>query len=261
MVKTLGDSVAHYAGLIAGVLPVDLLKSEVARAAGDGSCSHCSAAESFLNLLRSVKTCAHILHVLPLAADSACARIAACDSLAEDGEVGFNAEVALSARHADSEAGNNLVKDKQRAVLAAETFNALIEFLGKGSCSALGTDRLNENGSGAAAKLVFAKLPFKVVQIVREKFLSISHETDGNAVSLSKLCSGDTDTVAELIRPAVVCAAHFKDIFFLGGKPCNAAGNHAGLGSRTEHTEHINGWNGVGNLLCKLIFKLMEKSG
>ena len=129
MVKTLGDSVAHYAGLIAGVLPVDFLKSEVARAAGDGSCSHCSAAESFLNLLRSVKTCAHIFHVFSLAAESACSGVAAGDDLAENGQVGFNSEVALCAGHADSESGNNLVENEKCAVLAAESFNALVEFL------------------------------------------------------------------------------------------------------------------------------------
>ena len=261
LLETCGDPVAHETGLVAGVGLLHLLEHGVAGNAAERVSGHGAAAECLMYLLRAVKACAEILHVFSLTAESACAGVAARDDLAEYGQVGRNAEVALSAVHADSECGNDFIEYKQCAVLAAKGLNALAEVLVNGSGAALGADGLEHNGSGAALESVCAELSLKVVQVAGEEFLGILEAEAGNAVSLSPLGAGDADAVAELIAPAVISAAHLEYLPFAGGKASDTDSGHAGLGARAEHTEHINIGDKVDYLLAEFVLILMEKAG
>ena len=112
-----------------------------------------------------------------------------------------------------------------------------------------------------AAELVESELFLKIVKIVRSSLLNEHEAVERNTVSLCELGAVYADTVSHLIGPAVVSAAHLYDVLMLCSKSRDTSRTHASLGARAHHTEHINGFNAVGNLFGELVLKLVEKSG
>ena len=261
LLQTGGQAITHLTGNLAGVILFNFFHGIVAGNAGDGRGSQRAAHKRLVDFGIAVQTSAEIFHIFSLAADAARARVAAGNHFTEDGQVRRYAEVALGARHTDTETGNNLIKNQQRTVFAAKTLYALIEVLIQRTGAAFGTYRLNKDRSGAASELVHAQLSFQIIQIIGEEFLGVLEDIKRNAMRLGEFGTGDTDTVAELIAPAVVSAAHFQDIFIFGSKSCHTNRRHARLGARTEHTEHIDRRHIVDNLFGKLVFILVEQTG
>ena len=130
LLQTLGQTIAHAAGLLAGVPLLDFADGRVAGAAGNGGRGHGAAAEGFGNLLPAlVETGAQVLHAVPVPADSARSGVAAGNDLAKNREVGVDAEEALGPVDADAEAGNDFIEDEQSPVLVGQALAALNEFL------------------------------------------------------------------------------------------------------------------------------------
>ncbi len=70
-----------------------------------------------------------MLHAVPVPADSARSGVAAGNDLAENREVGVDAEEALSPVNADPEAGYDFIENEQGPVLVGQALAALNEFL------------------------------------------------------------------------------------------------------------------------------------
>ena len=211
-------------------------------------------------LLPALDPGGEVFHVLLLPADAPGAGIAAGHDLAEDGEVGVDAEVALGSRRPQPEGGNHLVEDEQGAVLAAEPFHLAVEFKVERASAAFGADRLHEHRGGAPAQLVPAQLPLQVVEVVGEKLLGVFKNVPGDAGRLRPLGAGNADAVGQLVAPAVVGAAHLQDVLFPRGQAGDPKRHHAALGARVEHAEHLHRGHELTDLLRQLVFILVEQS-
>jgi len=58
----------------------------------------------------------------------------------------------------------------------------------------------------------------------------------------------------------VISTAHLEDILFASGKSCDTDCAHASLSTRTEHAEHVDRGDTVGDLLAEFVLCLMEKT-
>ena len=137
IVKTVNKSVSHLTCNLASISLFNLADNGVACATRDRCGSHGAAAHCLMYFLTFgfIKACAEILHNFSVAADAACTRIAACDNLTEDGDIGINSVIALSTGKTDTEACYNFVANKKCAVLAAKSLNALREiFINRACC-------------------------------------------------------------------------------------------------------------------------------
>ena len=174
LLNTIDEPVAHKSCLFTGIGSFDLANCMITCNARKRSCRHCAAAHCLFNLLaRRVESCAEVSHNISVSADSACSGISAGNDFAENCKIGINSEIALSTGKSDSEACNNLVEYKKCAVFMAECLCSLYKFLAQRSCSALGTDRLNEYACRAARKLILLELSFKVIEVIREELVRV----------------------------------------------------------------------------------------
>ena len=262
LIDALDELVSALAGDLAGISLLDLADGGVAGEGGDGSGSHGAAAHGLLDLLaRRVEACAEVFHDVSVTGNAACARITTGDDFTEDGEVGVDAVVALCAGHADAETGDDFVTDEECAVLAAEGLDALDELFGDGTRCGLGADGLDVDSSGAAVELVEPEFLLEVLKVAGEEFLGVFEDEGRDAAGLEVAGAGDTHAPCQLIGPAVVGAAHLQDVFLAGGKTGNTDCAHAGLSTRTEHTEHVDRGNAVSDLFAELVLVLVEQTG
>ena len=82
----------------------------------------------------------------------------------------------------------------------------------------------------------------------------------GHALGHDALGARDSHSVGQLIRPAVVSAAHFQNIFLPCFQPGDPGGAHGGLCSRPQHPEHLHRGHQIGDLFRQLILILVEQS-
>src|SRR5687767_7455903 len=107
-----------------------------------------------------------MLHHLAAAAQSTSHRIAARDALAEHGQVGLHAEIALSAAHAEAESGHDFIEDQQRAELITQLADTRVEVTRYGARTAFRAKRLKDHGGSPTAKLVEHQQAAKLTEIV-----------------------------------------------------------------------------------------------
>ena len=158
--------------------------------------------------LASLQSRSQEFHELFFPSESAGRGISARDDLAENGEIGNNTEISLSAARSHSERGHDFVEYEDSSVFVAELPYSTVEITVKRPGSAFGAYRLDEDRCCSAAELVPAQLAFKGIEIIWIEFLGVFEAVTGNAVGLEVFGPRDPYAVCELVAPAVVGAAH-----------------------------------------------------
>ena len=198
--QSAGQAVAHSSRFFTGIGFLDLTQCEVARAAGDGCCSHRTAAKRLVHLFSgSIQTGTEIRHAVLVTAHAAGAGISSGDDLAEYRQIRIDPEIALGAGNTDTEARNNLIKYQQCAILVSQFLHALDKLLGNRTGTGFRTNRLQEYRGCTAVQPVLSQLPLQVFQIIGEKLIGVLEHKVGNTAGLDPLGSGNADTVCQLV--------------------------------------------------------------
>ena len=251
--------VAGGARLRGGVLPVHFDEGVVAGRAGQGVGREGAAGQGALP--RGGESARERGHDFFASADPACAGVAAGDALAEDGQVGGDAVVALGAGHAEPEAGDDLVEDQQGAEFVAEFAHGGVEAEGGGVGAGFGADRFEQDRGGAAGLGVRGEPLAQRVEVAGGALAGGGQGVGGDAGGFEGAGTGDAQAVDDLVAPAVVGAADLDDVVLAGVRAGGADGGHDGFGAGAEHAELVHGGHEVVDELGELGFGGVEHPG
>ena len=166
-------------------------------------------------------------------------RHAAADDLAEGHEVSAHAKVFLRAARRQAEARDDLVKDKQRAVLVAQAAQARQKALLRGHDAHVRRDRLDDDRRDLARVGLQQALNRPKVVILRHQ--RILRRAAGHALGV-RLALGERArprTDQHRIRVAVVAALEFDELVAPGRTARQAHRAHDRLGARVDHAHHL----------------------
>ena len=105
------------------------------------------------------------------------------------------------------------------------------------------------------------ELPLQIFEIIREILIRVTEDKARNTVGEHPFGPGDTDSICQLVGPAVIASAHLQDVDMPGLQPRDTLSDHAGLRSGTEEPDLVDRREEVAHLLRKLVLIFMEKTG